>query len=149
MRQELSYTVKKTLIKCNRAKPLKLTPGVIINENGEANRKKLVGQSGRERERVDKRTQIIERGIVVLFGSMVAINIIFDFSVITIVQWLVRMIPVLSAIMMGDDSGYCNITVTETNFKKDQCNIIAIFHDWAKNEHKSEESEEKNETVCT
>lgn len=133
MKQQLSWSVKRTLIKCNRAKPLKLTPGIIINENGEADRKKLVGQSGREREVIDKRKQIIERAIVVLFGSLVAINIIFDFSVLTIIQWLVRMIPVLSAIMMGDDSGYCNITVTETNFKRDQCTIISMFNDYINN----------------
>lgn len=138
MKQELSIAVKKTLIKCNRAKPLKLTPGVIINENGEADRKKIVGKSGRERERIDKRAQIIERAIVVFAGSMIAINIIFDFSVITIVQWLVRMIPVLSAIMMGDDSGYCNITVTETNFKKDQVSVIAMFREYLKSKDKKE-----------
>lgn len=123
----LSWSAKRTIIKCNKAKPLKLAPGIIINENGEADRNKLVGQSGRERERIDKRKQIIERAIVVLFGSLVAINIIFDFSVLTIVQWLVRMIPVLAAVVTGQDSGFCNITVTETNFKRDQCTIIALF----------------------
>lgn len=149
MKLDMSFSAKKVIIKCNNAKPLKLTPGVVINENGEANRKKLVGQSGKERERTDKRKQVIERGLVVLFGSMVAVNIILDFSVITIIQWLVRMIPVLFAVMSGDDSGYCNVTVTETNFKRDQCTIISMFNDYINNTDIVEENtNEDNTETC-
>ena len=127
MKLHLPTLVKKTLIKCNNAKPLRLTPGLIMNENGEADRLKLIGQSGREREIKDKRKNFVTRALFVLFGGMVAVNVILEFSVVTIIQWFVRMIPIFSAIIMGDDSGYCDITVTETNFKKDQTAVINLF----------------------
>ena len=130
MKLDLPLETRKTLIKCNRAKPIRLVPGLILNENGETDREKLIGPSGRERERSDKKRQLIHRGLMVLFGSMIAINIILDFSLITIFQWFVRMVPVISAIIMGDDSGYCNITVTETNFKRDQVAVINLFFEY-------------------
>ena len=37
------------------------------------------------------------------------------------------MIPVVVALISGDDGGYCNITVTETNFKYGQTKVIKLF----------------------
>ena len=133
--------MKKIIIKCNRAKPLKLTAGLILNESGEMDRKHIIGQSGKEREKKDKRKQQIRRAVEVLFGAAIVVNIILDFSVLTIIQWCVRMLPVIAAIPMGDDAGYCNITVTETSFKKDQTYIINLFNEFL--ERRKTESEDK------
>lgn len=149
MKLHLPTVVKKTLIKCNNAKPLRLTPGLIMNENGEADRLKLIGQSGREREIKDKRQNFITRAIFVLFGGMVAVNVILDFSVVTIIQWFVRMIPIFSAIIMGDDSGYCDITVTETNFKRDQTAVINLFLEYHNNKVGAEQIPEQAQESMT
>ena len=146
MRLSLPLNMRKAIIKCNKAMPIKLTPGLIMNESGEADRQKLVAQSGRDRELKDKRQQLISRGLVVFLGGAIAVNIIFDFSFITIVQWFVRMLPIISAIIMGDDGGFCNIAVTETNFKKDQTSIINIFLEYHKNKPVPEEAIEDTTT---
>ena len=138
---KLPFDIKRAIIKCHRAKPLKLTAGLILNENGEADRQALIGQSGKVREKRDKRKQQISRAISVLFGAAVVINLIFDFSVITIIQWCVRMLPIIAAIPMGDDAGYCNITVTETTFKKNQTHVISLFDEFLK--EREENSMEK------
>ena len=130
MRLRLPFDVRQTIIKCNKAKPIRLTPGMILNENGEADRHELAGQSGRQRERKDKRKDFVKRGVMVLLGALIAVDVITSFSVETVLQWFVRMIPVLSALIMGDDSGFCDIAVTETNFKKDQTTIIGIFFEY-------------------
>jgi hypothetical protein len=130
IRLRLPWDVKMTIQKCNRAKPIKLTPGMILNESGESDRQKLAGQSGRERERKDKRKDFIQRGLMVLLGALIAVDVITSFSFVTIVQWFVRMIPILSALIMGDDSGFCDIAVTETSFKKDQTAIIGLFFEY-------------------
>ena len=132
MKLRLPYYTRRTILKCNRARPIKLTPGMILNEDGEANRNKLIGQSGRERERVDKRKYFIKRGLVVLLGCMIVVDVILDFSVITIIQWFVRMLPIFSAIIMGDDCGYCDIVVTENRFKKGQTAVIGLFFEYLK-----------------
>ena len=132
MRLRLPFDMKKAIIRCNRAKPLRLAPGLILNENGEMSRQKLIGQSGRERERKDKRKDLVSRAIMVLFGAAVVINVIFDFSYITIIQWAVRMVPIIAAVLMGDDAGYCNITVTETTFKRNQVSVINLFNEFLK-----------------
>ena len=130
MRLSMPINQRNAIVKCNNAMPIKLTPGLIMNESGEADREKLVAQSGREREIKDKRKQLISRALIVLLGSAIAVDVIIDFSFITIVQWFVRMLPIISAIIAGDDGGFCNIAVTETNFKKDQTAIINLFFEY-------------------
>ncbi len=139
MKLPLPLNMRKAIIKCNKAMPIKLTPGLIMNESGEANRHKLVAQSGREREIKDKRKDFVWRGLMVALGGMIAVNVIFDFSFLTIVQWFVRMLPIISAIIMGDDSGFCDIAVTETNFKKDQTAIINLLLEYEKAKEPPEE----------
>ncbi len=141
LRLKLPSDIKKAIIKCNKAKPLRLTAGLILNENGEMDREHLVGQSGREREKKDMRNQKLTRAISVLFGAAVVVDIIFNFSTITIIQWCVRMLPIIAAIPMGDDAGYCNITVTETAFKKDQTTVIILFNEYIAKHSEAHEKE--------
>lgn len=132
LRLPLSHDAKMVILKCNRAKTIKLYPGLILNESGEFDREKLIGKSGRQRERIDKKKQAITRAVYVIFGAVVAFDMIFNFSLMTMVQWVVRMLAVLLAIVSGDSGGYCNITITETNFKRDQAHVIGLFMEYAK-----------------
>jgi hypothetical protein len=142
----ISYVAKKTLIKCNKARAIKLYPGMILNESGEFDRDKLIGKSGRQRERQDKKKQAITRAVYVLFAAAVAIDVIFNFSLMTIVQWVIRMLPVVVAVVSGDDGGYCNVTVTETNFKRDQTSVIGLFMEYAKRNNLIDSSSEAKVT---
>ena len=136
MRQPISLIAKKTLLKCNAAKSIRLLPGMILNESGEFDRHKLIGKSGRQRERFDKRKAAVTRAVYVVFGAVVAFDVIFNFSLQTILQWVIRMLPVVIAIITGDDAGYCNITVTETAFKRAQVNVINLFGEYLEEEKK-------------
>lgn len=142
LRLPLSGEAKQTIIRCNRLKAIKLTPGMILNESGEFDRNKLIGKSGRQREREDKRQQAISRAVYVVFGAAIAFDMIFNFSLETIAQWVARMLPIVMAIVNGDDNGYCNVTVTETNFKKDQANVIDIFLEYAEDNGLGKQTEE-------
>jgi hypothetical protein len=145
LRLPMSVEVKNTILRCNSAKAIKLYPGMILNESGEFDREKIIGKSGRERERQDKRKQAITRAVYVLFGAAVAFDVILNFSLITIAQWVARMLPLVLAFVNGDDSGFCNVTITETNFKRDQSHIIDLFMEYAKNNNLIVESETTSE----
>lgn len=145
LRLPMSVEVKNTILRCNNAKAIKLYPGMILNESGEFDREKIIGKSGRERERQDKRKQAITRAVYVLFGAAVAFDVILNFSLITIAQWVARMLPLVLAFVNGDDSGFCNVTITETNFKRDQSHIIDLFMEYAKNNNLIVESETTSE----
>ncbi len=137
----MSMDAKNILIKCNSAKTVKIYPGLILNESGEYDREKLIGKSGRQRERQDTKKQAVTRAAYVLFGAAVAFDMIFNFSLMTIAQWFVRMLPIILAMISGDDGGYCNITVTETNFKRDQSHAIDLFMEYAKKNNLVDEAE--------
>lgn len=143
----LSLEAKQVILKCNTAKAIKLVPGMILNENGEYDRHKLIGKSGKQRERLDKRNNAIARAMYVVFGALIVFDVIFNFSLHTCLQWLVRMLPVIIAIITGDDSGYCNISVTEVAFKKGQIGIINLFREYLeeKNIFSSKEKTEAKE----
>lgn len=140
-KSHLPYRFKKILWKANMARSIKLAPGMILNESGEISRKRLLGLSGQSRERIDKRFNAISRIVMTLFSGVIAIDIIMDFSMITVAQWCIRIIPVIASVIMADDSGYCSVVVTETNFKNNQISVIKLFE-----EHiiKSEPEEEKS-----
>lgn len=131
LRAPISAEAKKILIKCNRAKAIRLTPGMLLNENGEADRRSLVGQSGREREKQDKKREAVSRAVYVLFGALVAVDVIFHFSLLTLIQWVIRMLPMIIAIITGDEGGYHNIVTTEVAFKQGQTGVLCLFDEWS------------------
>lgn len=143
VRLGLSKDARRIILKCNAAKSIELYPGVILNENGEVDRHKLIGKSGRERERQDKKRQAVSRAVYVVFGALVACDVFLNFSLIVLAQWIVRMLPVIIAIISGDDGGFCNITVTETAFKNGQINVIHLFEEYVKMEEKEGNCETK------
>lgn len=128
----LSREARKVIIKCNRAKSIDLYPGAVLNENGEYDRHKLIGKSGREREKLDKNYQAISRAVYVIFGALVACDVFLNFSPIIIAQWVVRMLPVIIAIISGNDGGLNNITITEVAFKNGQLNIMNLYEEYIK-----------------
>lgn len=136
----LSLEAKQVLLKCNAAKSIRLMPGMILNENGEFDRQHLIGKSGKQRELQDKRKNAITRALYVVFGGLIVFDVIFNFSMQTCLQWLIRMLPVVIAIISGDDSGYCNISVTEVAFKKGQINVISLFREYLEEKKKEEEA---------
>ena len=140
-RLDISVEAKRVIAKCNAARSIDLYPGVVLNENGEADRHKLIGKSGRERERQDKRRQAVSRAAYVIFGALVACDVFLNFEPIVIAQWVVRMLPVIIAIISGDDSGYCNITVTEIAFKNAQINVINLFEEYAANTQEADRND--------
>lgn len=146
LRLPITPEAKRIIIKCNKAKAIKLYPGMVLNESGEYDRDKLIGKSGRQRAQQDKKIQAITRAVYVVFGAAVAFDVIFNFSLMTIAQWVVRMLPIIFAIISGDDGGYCNITVTETTFKRDQTNVIGVFMEYAKRNNLIEEDNTPTDT---
>lgn len=147
MKLHLPLDMRNAILRCNEAKPLRLTPGLIMNENGEADREKLLSQSGREREKQDKRRQLVTRGLRVILGCAIVVNLILDFSVITVIQWFIRMMPIMSAIVLADDAGYCSVTVTETNFKRGQTSVIHLFFEYYNKKEKDEGKDIPTEEV--
>lgn len=143
MKLNLSAYTKKIIIKCNKARSLKLLPGMILNENGEYDRQKLIGKSGRQRERDDKKKQAIQRAVYVIFGALIAFDVILNFSLIVLAQWFVRILPIIVAVVTGEDGGYCNVAVTEIQFKQSQVHVIRIFQEYVSTEAKNKDNEAK------
>ncbi len=140
-RLDISAEARRVILKCNAARSVDLYPGAVLNENGEYDRHKLIGKSGRERERQDKKRQAISRAVYVIFGALVACDVFLNFEPIVIAQWVVRMLPVIIAITSGDEGGFCNVTVTEVAFKNAQVNVINLFEEWLDGERKKQGGE--------
>ena len=119
-----SWKFRRTIIKCNRAKPIHLTPSMILNESGDSSRRRALGPSGKQRENRDKRKQAIERAIITVSSGAIVVSLIVDFSLQDLALWAVRILPVVTAIINGDNDGYDDIAVTETEYKRDQVKLV-------------------------
>ena len=119
-----SWSFRCALWRCNRAKPVRLSPSMLLNECGEVRRERVLGISGAQRERMDKLKEAVWRILISVGGGAIAVSIMFDFSWQSIAQWGIRIMPVLTAIISGDDAGYNDIAVTESAHKRGQAEII-------------------------
>lgn len=125
VRLKKSWKFRCAILKCNRAKAIPLTPTMILNESGDSrSRRRALGPSGKQREKRDKRKQALSRAIVSFGGGAIAVSLIFDFSWHALAQWAVRILPIVAAIINGDNDGYDDIAVTEAEYKRDQTKFI-------------------------
>ena len=119
-----SWAFRLMILRCNRAKAIRLTPSMILNKSGQTRRNRVIGMSGAQRERIDKTWEAIWRVLMSVGGGAIAVSIMFDFSWQTIAQWGIRITPVITAILSGGDAGYNDIAVTEANHKRGQAEMI-------------------------
>lgn len=118
---------KRVIIKCNRAKPIKMTVSKLMSDYEGGSRGKLIFESGAKREIRDKTFNLIRRAFTTLFSGLIVVDIIMDWSWQTLIQWGIRMMPVLTALVVGESAGYSNITVTEVRYKEGQVNCLLDF----------------------
>lgn len=144
-----SWKFRCMILKCNRAKPIHLTPAMILSENGDGrHRRRVLGPSGKQRERRDKRKQALWRAIISFSGGAIAVSLIFDFSWQSLAQWAVRILPVVTAIINGSDDGYEDIAVTEAEYKHDQAKLIKRMVEEIKRKGKKTVDCENDHVVC-
>lgn len=133
MKLKVSIKMKKALIKCNMAKPASITKADIISCDNDIKRKRPLGLSGHKMEQIDKTSQGLYRLFMTIFAGTIGVDIVFNFTWITVVLWAVRMMPTLTALVMGNWRGYTNIVETETCFKQNQIYMIKLLKEWNAN----------------
>ena len=136
--KQLDFRMKRAIIKCNKAKPISLSRYDIITDNEKKmNRSKPIGFSGNRMEKIDKVSQSIKRLLVSLFTGAIGVDIVLNFSWISVVTWAIRMLPILTALVTGQMNGFRNVTETEVSFKQKQIYMIRLFKDWCE-KHKED-----------
>ncbi len=150
VRLKKSWKFRCTILKCNRAKPIPLTPTMILNESGDSrSRRRALGPSGKQREKRDKRKQALSRAIVSFGGGAIAVSLIFDFSWHALAQWAVRILPIVAAIINGDSDGYDDIAVTEAEYKRDQTKFIKRMVEDIKRENEKKPVDCENDVMLS
>ena len=136
--KQLDFRMKRAIIKCNKVKPISLSRYDIITDNEKKmNRSKPIGFSGNRMEKIDKVSQSIKRLLVSLFTGAIGVDIVLNFSWISVVTWAIRMLPILTALVTGQMNGFRNVTETEVSFKQKQIYMIRLFKDWCE-KHKED-----------
>ena len=128
--KELPWHYRRILVKANRSKPVVMNSASLLTDRGSSRRGKMLTESGTHRETRDMITAMTTRAAMTIFAGVVAVDLLTSFSWQLVVLWIVRMIPVLTAIIMGETAGYCNITVTELRFKKAQTSCLHLFQEY-------------------
>lgn len=124
LRLKKSWKFRLAVLKCNKAKPVKLSPAMIMNESGNPRRGRAIGISGEQRERRDKTRNDLSKALLSIGGGAIVVSLVLDFSLQNLTQWAIRILPIIVAIFTGDSDGYDDIAVTESNHKHEQTEII-------------------------
>lgn len=130
--QKMPLNMKLAIWKCNRAKPTKITKSDIIsNADNYISRRRPIGMSGHRSEQIDKVSKGTRRIFITLFSGAVGVDLVFNFTWISVVTWAIRMLPIMTALVTGQMNGFKNITETEVSYKKNQIYMIKMFKEWA------------------
>lgn len=124
LRLKKPWKFRMIILKCNKAKPVKLSPAMIMNESGNPRRGRAIGISGEQRERRDKTWNALSKALLSIGGGAIVVSLVLDFSLQNLTQWAIRILPIIVAIFTGDSDGYDDIAVTESNHKREQTEII-------------------------
>jgi len=128
----LSPYAVKAIVRCDHAKGVRLNKNMILLNDGDTScRSKPFGFSSKAKQRRDYRVNVISRLIVTLLSGVIAVSFIIDPSIATLVQWCVRMVPVLSAAFFGSVSGFTNGSETAVNYLAAQSLKIREIFEWA------------------
>lgn len=128
----LSPYAIKAVINCDRAKGIRLNKNMILLNDGDtAERGKPFGFSSKARQRRDYRINILSRLCMTVLSGVIAVSFIVDPSVSTLVQWCVRMVPIVSAAFFGSVNGFSNGSETAVNYLLSQTLKIREIFEWA------------------
>jgi len=94
----LSRPVRMAIIKAQRAKPIILNKNMILLNDGDATcREKPFVITSRKRQSRDYTANMVSRVLITLLSGAVAVELLVEPSLESLVQWCVRMVPVVSA----------------------------------------------------
>ena len=124
------YAIK-AVKKCDGAKGIRLNKNMILLNDGDSGgRNKPFGISSKARQRRDYRLNVLTRLGVTLLSGIVAVDLMVDPTLVTLVRWCVRMLPIVSSAFFGSSSGYTNASETAVNYLSAQCVKIREFFEW-------------------
>lgn len=132
------YAVR-AVMKCERAKGIKLNKNMILLSDGDAvGRNRPFGISSKARQRRDYRMNLIVRLSVTVLSGIIAVDFMIDPSLNTLIEWCVRMVPIISAAFFGSSNGYLNATETAVNYLGAQIIKLREIEEWCSEKEKAE-----------
>ena len=130
---EITDAMRKAIKKANRAKGLHLTAqGLLSVSRQSLIRYSALTVSSHQREQIDSALNTLSRIVNTFLGGAIAVDVIMNFSWQTVVQWVLRMLPLAFAAFSGANQGTRNIMNTAIPHKRKQINIIVTILEWEK-----------------
>ena len=129
-RHNLSRQARRAVFIANSIKPLELSAdkllGVSVNVTLFGKRKALP-ISGQEKRNRDMARNYLSKFLFTFVLGMFSIEILSDPTLETFLQWLIRMFPVVTAYVTGEQRGYRNANVIDPCRINAQSQILRLF----------------------
>ena len=121
--KKLSPAAIKCIRDANRVKALDITPGSLMSTGEDVTLlqrilriigvRRTVGIEARTRQRIDYSTNMVIRAVTTLLAGVVGITVVIeDFSLRTIAEWAMKMLPIPIAALGGNNAGRRNVSDT-------------------------------------
>ena len=139
---EISKEAKVVIIRANAAKGMNISRNVLMT-CGEtktlserlwtlATGHRSIGMDSGTRSRIDFGVNVISRALTTILAGAVGITIVLDdFSIRSIAQWAIRMLPVIWSAIVSYTAGMRNVLETLIPQLERKTEILKIFAAWS------------------
>ncbi len=126
----LQKGLKRAIRSANHILPAELTADMLLNRAFSVKifgKRKMLPKSGDEQRNIDLLLNYIKVFVRTFLCGVFVVQVASDPSIETILQWIVRMIPIVMAFITAHPAGYKNASEISVRRINAQCSVIDIF----------------------
>lgn len=163
-KENLSYAAVKCIRDASRVKAINITPGNLLGSGEEVTlaqrvlrivgARRSVGIESRTRQRLDNGMNMLTRAITTILAGAIGVTVVIEeFSLRTIAEWAMKMLPIVIAALGGNIAGKHNVSGTLIPQMQRKTKIIQTMIGWHQAEGKAlqlaPEGEQKEPSVLS
>ncbi len=127
-KHRLSARALSVIAKCRRARLIHMSKNMLLMSDGDLCTREYIGLlSSKEKQSRDYKINMLSRIALTTLSGAVAVSFFAEPTLSTLVQWCVRMMPVISAAFMGYSGGYNNATENSCAYLRAQSLRLCEF----------------------
>lgn len=120
----LSASQKKAVKKANKVKPVRLSPEMILRKDRNSHTRSPLDRNPSMKKSITFGTEFIRIGILSVFMSMIALDVIVEPSWIIFASVCLKLVSVIVNGFGGYSTGYDNIVVDTVNYVNGQIDLM-------------------------
>ncbi len=126
------------ILKCNKLKPIKLTPESILKRGRGSKTRNPLGANPETKRMVDYSSKLIKSLITSILTGVIVLDVVIAPNWSTAAECFLKILPMVLNGFMGYKMGFENVTVDTVNYMNDQIDLMNEFIQYLEDKEKLE-----------